>query len=151
MATPGAAACTHLMGDVRPRLTDVAAHFPHNADVVVAIEQVVLVLARTRSAARAMGCLVCLKGGIAQYHNKTLCVLVVVGDRRMLLRDQLRQLWWRHRLSSYRVNGHVSGATCGWWIERTVQCWTRLSTYLRASCPARASLGRRVARWATLL
>lgn len=87
MATSQAAACTHLMGDVGPRLTDVAAHLPHDANVVIAVEEVVLVLARTRPATRAVGCLVSLEGGIAQHYDEALCIFVVGGDGRMLLGD----------------------------------------------------------------
>jgi hypothetical protein len=48
------APCTHLMGNVRPRLTNVAAHLPHDANVVVAVEEVVLVFAGARAPAGAV-------------------------------------------------------------------------------------------------
>lgn len=42
------------MGDIWSRFTDVAAHLSHYANVVIAVEEVVLVLARTRTATGAV-------------------------------------------------------------------------------------------------
>lgn len=111
---PASTSCTHLMGDVRPRLADVATHFAHDANVVVAVEKVVLVLPRSRASSCAVRRLVSLEGGIAQHHNEPLAVLVVGGDRRVLLRDKLGQLGRRHRLGSCRLNGHVSAIQHVW-------------------------------------
>jgi hypothetical protein len=135
------------VGDVRPRFTDVAAHFPHYTNVVIAVEKVVLVFPCSWSAASAMRCLVCLERGIAQYYNQALLVLVRCGDGRMLFRDQLGQLWWRHRLGPCRLNGRVSGVVLkdGQW------CGRLRMTYLRASCPARESLAMLGAQWAIRL
>jgi hypothetical protein len=96
------------MGYVWPCLTDIAAHFSHYTNVVVAIEEVVLVFTRSRASTRAVRGLVSLESGIAQHYDETLGVLVICGDRSVLLRDKLRELWWRHRLSSCRLNGPVS-------------------------------------------
>jgi hypothetical protein len=57
-----ASSCTHLVCDVRPGLADVAPHLPHNADVIVAVEEVVLVFAPTWASASAMRCFVGLEG-----------------------------------------------------------------------------------------
>jgi hypothetical protein len=96
------------MGDVRPRLTDVAAHFAHHADVIVAVEEVVLVFPRAGAPAGAMRGLVRLEGGIAQDHDEALGVLVAGGDGHVLFSHEFWQLWGRHRLGSCRLNGHVS-------------------------------------------
>jgi hypothetical protein len=135
------------VSDVRPRLTDVAAHFPHYTDVVIAVEQVVLVLSRAWATAGAMRRLVCLECGIAQHYNQALLVLVRCGNGHMLFRDQLGQLWGRHRLGPCRLNGRVSGVVLkdGQW------CGRRRMTYLRASCPARESLAMLGAPWAIRL
>ena len=105
------------MGDIRPRLADIAAHLPHDTNVIVAVEEVVLVLARTRTTAGAVGGLVRLKRGIAQHDNEALRVFVVCGDGCMLLGDQLGQLWRRHGLGPYRLNGHVSAAAPVWFAR----------------------------------
>jgi hypothetical protein len=102
------AACAHLMGDVRPRLTDVAAHLPHDTNVVVAVEEVVFVLSRPRTPTGAVRGLVRLEGGIAQHDNQALCVFVVGGNGCMLFSDQFGELWWRHGLGSYRLQSYVS-------------------------------------------
>jgi hypothetical protein len=96
------------VGDVRPRLADVAAHLAHHADVVVAVEQVVLVLTRSGASACAVRRLVRLEGGVAEHDNQALRVLVAGGDGRVLFGNQLGQLWRRHRLRSWRDDGLVS-------------------------------------------
>jgi hypothetical protein len=78
------------MGDVRPRLTDITAHFAHHTDMIVAVEEVVLVLPRAGAPASAMRGLVCLEGGIAQDHDEALCVLVAGGDGHVLLSHEFR-------------------------------------------------------------
>ena len=77
------------MGDVWPRLTNIAAHFSHDANVVVAVEEVVLVFSRARTSTSAVRGLVSLEGGIAQDYNEPLGVFVTCGNRSMLLGDQL--------------------------------------------------------------
>lgn len=75
------------MCDVRPGLADIAPHLAHYANVVVTVEQVVLVLARTGAAASAMRRLVRLQRRIAQDDDQALCVFVVGRDGGMLLGD----------------------------------------------------------------
>lgn len=93
---PQTASCTHLVCDIRPSLTDVAPHFAHHTDVIVAVEEVVLVFARTWAPPRAVRRLVRLERRIAQDDDHALRVFVVGGDWSVLLGDQLGQLWWWH-------------------------------------------------------
>jgi hypothetical protein len=78
------------MGDVWSRLTNVAAHFPHDTNVVVAVEEVILVLSGSRTAARTVRRLVRLEGGIAEDYNESLCIFVVCGNRSVLFGHELR-------------------------------------------------------------
>jgi|TARA_R110002003_G_scaffold184_5_gene14412 hypothetical protein len=75
------------MGDVWPRLTDVAAHLPHHTDMIVAVEEVVLVLSRSRASTCAVGRFVRLEGGIAQHNDQSLCVFVVGWNGSVLFGD----------------------------------------------------------------
>src|SRR5690242_1408782 len=102
------------MGDVRTRLTDVAAHLAHDTNMIVAIEEVVFVLPTARPTSRAMRRLVGLKCGIAKDDNQTLRVLVVGGDWLVLFSYKSRQLGWRHRLGSCRWGSRVSMRHVGW-------------------------------------
>ena len=75
------------MCDVRPGLADIAPHLAHYANVIVAVEQVVLVLARPGPPASTVRRLVRLQRRIAEDDDQALCVLVVSRDRDMLLGD----------------------------------------------------------------
>lgn len=86
---------THLMGDVRASVTDVAVHLPHDADVLVTVEQRVLLIL---AVAPAMGGLVCLETGIGEHDDETLGVLVTAGDGDALLGHQLWEAGWREGL-----------------------------------------------------
>ena len=129
-----------MVCDVWPSFADVATHLAHYADVIVAVEKVVLVFARARTPARAMGCLVCLESRIAKDDDQPLCVLVISGNRDMLLGDQSGQLWRRHRLCSYTRYRHVSPEAVRVKGNGTMPPGTKLSTYLRASFHVRMSL-----------
>lgn len=106
--------CTNLMGDVWPRLTDVAPHFAHYTDVIVAVEKIELVFALVGAATTAVRGLVCLERGITEDDNHALRVFVCGGDGCMLFGNQLGKLWGRHRLCSCRLHGHVSGGRHVW-------------------------------------
>ena len=84
---PFASSCTHLVCDVWPSLADVAPHLPHHADVIIAVEEVVLVFPLTRAATGAMRRLVRLERRVAQDDDHPLRVFVVRRNRRMLLCD----------------------------------------------------------------
>jgi hypothetical protein len=96
-----AADSTYLVGDVGASLADIATHLAHDTDVVVAVQQVVLVLPSSWATARTMRSFVCLEGSIAQDDNQSLSVLVVDWNGDMLLCDKLGELWRRHRLGSW--------------------------------------------------
>lgn len=80
---------------VRPCLADVSAHLPHDTDVVVAVEKVVLVLSPARAPTGAVGCLVRLQRCIAEDDDQPLCILITGGYGNVLLSDEPRQIWWR--------------------------------------------------------
>lgn len=105
---PSATRRTHLVCYIWPRLTNVAAHLPHDTNVIVAVEEVVLVLTRTRASARAMRRLICLEGGIAENDDQALGIFVVGGYGNMLLCYQPWQFWWRHRLGPCDWDSHIS-------------------------------------------
>ena len=80
------------MGDVRAGLADVAAHLAHDSDVVIAVQQVELVLAAARTTAHTVRGLVRLKGGGTQHDDQALGVLVAAGDGLVLLGHELGQV-----------------------------------------------------------
>jgi hypothetical protein len=73
--------------DVWPGFADVAPHLAHDADVIVAVEEVVLVFALARAATGAVRRLVGLEGCVTQDDDHPLRVLVVARNGGMLLRD----------------------------------------------------------------
>lgn len=100
-------AVVYLMGDVGTGLADVTSHLAHDADVIVAVQQIELVLATTGTAADAMRGLVGLKGGGAQNDDEALRVLVAARDGLMLFGHQLGEVRRRKRLRSWWMR-HVS-------------------------------------------
>lgn len=113
------------MGDVGAGLADVAAHLAHDADVIIAVEQVELVFAAGATSAGAVRGLVRLKGGAAQHDNQTLRVLVAARDGLVLLGDKLGQVgrgerlrpWWKRHVS--RLNAQqVECRTTRWGAGR---------------------------------
>jgi hypothetical protein len=88
----------NLMGDVGTRIANVPIHLTHDANVLIAVEQRILVL--TVAAGTAVRRLVGLKTGIGQDNNQTLRVLIRRGDGGALLGNQLRKRGGRKRLSA---------------------------------------------------
>ena len=92
----------YLVRDVRPRVADVAVHLAHDADVLVAVEQGVLVLGAGAMVAggpavdRAVG----FEARVRQHHDQPLRVLVRGRDRDVLLGDELGELGRREGLRS---------------------------------------------------
>lgn len=95
----------NLMGDIRPSIADVAVHLAHDADVLVAIQERVL-LFPDAIAVGPVRCLVSLETGIGENDNETLGILVIGGNRDMLLGDKLRKRRRRKRLGSCRLELH---------------------------------------------
>jgi hypothetical protein len=102
----------YLVGDIGAGLADVAAHLAHDADVVVAVEQVELVLAAGAAAADAVRGLVRLEGGAAQHDDHALRVFVAARDGLVLLGDELGQVGRGQRLRPW-VGRHVSRLNAG--------------------------------------
>ena len=75
------------MGDVGARVGDVTVHLAHNADVLVAVEEGVLVVLHA-VAATVCG-FVGLETGVGEDDDQALGVLVVGCDGDMLLGDEL--------------------------------------------------------------
>lgn len=75
------------MYDVRPRLTYVTTHLSHDANVIVAVEERVLVI--SCYAAASCGGLERLEGCVAQHYYESLGVLVIGSDGYVLLCDEL--------------------------------------------------------------
>lgn len=86
-----------LVGDVWTRITDVAAHLPHDTNMLVAVEKRVLVLL-SDTAASAMRGLVRLKTGIGEDDDEALRVLVAMGNGLRLFCNKLGQIRRRKRL-----------------------------------------------------
>lgn len=84
---------TYLMCYVGSSVADVAVHLAHDADMLVAVKQRVLVI--LDAVAAAVGSLVCFEAGIGEDNDQALGVLVGRGDGDCLLGDELRQLRWR--------------------------------------------------------
>ena len=79
-----------LMGDVWTGITNVTVHFPHHADMLVAIQKRVLLFSASPEAAvPSVRRLVSFKAGVGENDNKPLGILVGGGNWDMLLRDQL--------------------------------------------------------------
>ena len=101
------------MRDIRSRLTDVPPHLPHNANMLVTVQQgELLLLARGADAARAhvrerlrirvaeSRRLERLQAGLTQHHDQALGGVVVRGDGHVLRGDELRELRGWQRLGS---------------------------------------------------
>lgn len=83
------------MCNIGASITDVPVHLTKHADVLVAVEKGVLVLAvHARATSTAVGSLVRLEAGVGQHDNEALRVLVGRGDGSLLLGNQL---WERGR------------------------------------------------------
>lgn len=95
---------TNLMRDIRTSITDIAVHLSHDANVLVAVEQRVLVVLDTVTP--GMHGFVGLEASIGQDDDETLAVLVITGNRNMLFSDQLREAWWWQRLSLRSWTAH---------------------------------------------
>jgi len=89
------------MCDIWSGITDVSVHLPHDADMLVAVEESVLfVLCRAGAGRRSRWTtaahLVRLEAGVGKHHDQALGVLVCGGNGYMLGGDQLRKLrWWQ--------------------------------------------------------
>lgn len=113
---------SYLVGDIRSGVADVSVHLPHDADVLVAVEQGVLLVA-AGIAATAVDGAVGLQTGIGEDDDQTLGVLVIGGDGDMLLGDKLGEFGrrtrlgpWRVRVSHWRREGSTGGnATETFW------------------------------------
>ncbi len=97
------------MRDIRSGVADVAVHLPHDANVLVAVQQCVFLFlddarsARSRGSRRAVrACFECLQAGVAQHDNQTARVFVLCRDGNVLRCDKLRQCWRRERPGSFR-------------------------------------------------
>jgi len=84
------------VGDVRARVGNVAIHLAHDADVLVAVEQRVLVV--LHAIAAAVRGLVGLETGIGEDDDQALGILVVGCDGYVLLGDELWEGGWWERL-----------------------------------------------------
>lgn len=78
----------NLMGNVRPCVTNISIHLPHNSYMLVAIQERVFLVSQITSPT-AMRCFVCLKTRIGQNHNQSLRVLIVGRYWDVLLGDKL--------------------------------------------------------------
>ena len=86
------------MRNVGSGIADIAIHLAHDADVLVAVEQRILVLALDTAepaSGAAAGCLERLKAGIGEHNDQSLRVVVRGRHGRVLFRNQLRQRWRR--------------------------------------------------------
>jgi hypothetical protein len=90
---------SYLMCDIWSGITDVAVHLAHDADVFVAVEEGVFLIALAWSAA-AMGGLVRLETGIGEDDDEAFAVLVGGGDGDVLLSNELGELGRGQRLGS---------------------------------------------------
>ena len=87
---------SYLVGDVGSCIADVAVHLAHDSNVLVAVQQRVLLLARATSS--AMRCLVRLEARIGEHDDQALGVLVRGRNGVSLLGNELRQRWRRQGL-----------------------------------------------------
>lgn len=79
------------MSDVGPGIADVPIHLSHDANVLVAVQQRVLLVSDGAHSAGGVRGLVRLEARIGQDHDEALGVLVIWRDGNMLLCNQLRQ------------------------------------------------------------
>lgn len=86
------------MGNVWARVTNVAAHFPHDTNVLIAVEKRVLVI--FAGAGAGVGSLVGLERGIGEDDDEALSIFVASRDWRGLLGNEAREVGRRQRLGS---------------------------------------------------
>lgn len=97
------------MGNVGASIADVPVHLPHDANMLVAVEERVLVFAKSSGAVGpAVRRLVSLETGIGQDNNESLRVLVGGRNGGMLFRHELWQRRGRERLRPFADRGKVS-------------------------------------------
>lgn len=92
------------MRDVGSRITNVAVHLAHNTDVLIAVQEGVFLIALAGSAVAVRG-FVGLETRVGEHDDEAFAVLVRRGNRSMLLRNELRELWWGERLGSCHYDG----------------------------------------------
>lgn len=80
---------THLMSDVRSCIADVSIHLPHDADMLVAVEQRVLFVLDHATTTAVRG-FVGFETRIGEHDNQPLRVFVTGCDDRVLFGDELR-------------------------------------------------------------
>jgi len=95
---------SYLMCDIGSGITDIAVHLAHDADVFVAVEEGVFLIALARSTT-AMGGLVRLETGIGEDDDEALAVLVGGGDGDVLFGNELREFGRGQRLGSCHGDG----------------------------------------------
>lgn len=102
------------MRDVGTSIADVTVHLTHDADVLVAVEQRVFLVALQAHAAAAAAArgLVRLEARIGEDDDQALCVLVAGGDGDMLLGHEPREGGRGKRLGACRRCHGVSGLFC---------------------------------------
>ena len=105
------------MGDIGACVGDVAVHLAHDADVLVAVEERVLVILH---AITATVCgLVGLEAGVGEDNDQALGVLVVGCDGYMLLRDELWEgRWWKRLCLGACSSGRRLVSHCKDLVER---------------------------------
>lgn len=81
------------MSDVRSCITNVSVHLPHDANMLVAVEERVL-LVPDHATSTAVGSFVGLETCIGEHNNQPLSIFVVGSNGSMLLCNELRQFWW---------------------------------------------------------
>jgi len=99
---------TDLVRDIRSCVAYVAVHLPHDADVLVAVQQCVFLFlddarsARSRGSGRAVRAgFEGLQAGVAQHDDEAARVFVLCWDGYVLRCDELRQCWRRERPGSF--------------------------------------------------
>lgn len=86
MVLKGEIFMSHLVGDVWAGVADISIHLSHDANMLVAVEEGVLLLAlNTHAAGPTVGSLVRLEAGMRENDNQPLGVLVGGCDGKMLL------------------------------------------------------------------
>ena len=89
------------MRDVWPGITNISVHLAHDANVLIAIQQGILVVSLDRRATGiGVGCFIGLETGVGEDDNEPLGMLIARRDGNMLLGYQLRQGGRREGLCS---------------------------------------------------
>ena len=78
------------MGNIGSRVTDVAVHFSHHTNMLIAVEEGVFLISCAGSPT-TMRRFVSLKTGIGQDHDQALAVFIGRWDRDMLLSNKVRK------------------------------------------------------------